>query len=104
MADDSTKHPLFGFMPRRVTAKQVRGVIVRADFTLFHIEFLMSWQDGDENPFTRSPYSDQYYKILEARRKLPVYEQMDGFYKLVSSALPFVCEGQQDLEPRSKCC
>jgi hypothetical protein len=42
MADDSTKHPLFGFMPRRVTAKQVRGVIVRADFTLFHIVFLMS--------------------------------------------------------------
>jgi len=39
---DSTKDALFGFMPREVTAKQVRGAIVRADSTLFHIVFLMS--------------------------------------------------------------
>jgi hypothetical protein len=39
---DSTKHPLFGFMPRKVTAKQVGEAIVRADFTPFHIVFLMS--------------------------------------------------------------
>ena len=89
---NSTKHPLFGFMPRKVTAKQARGAIVRADFTLFHTAFLMSWQDGNENPFTRLPHSDQYYKILETRKKLPVYEQMDEFYKLVSfcAALCFV--------------
>ena len=53
----------------------------------------MSWQDGKENPFTRLPHSDQYYKMLEARKKLPVYAQMDEFYKLVSFALPFICEG-----------
>jgi pre-mRNA-splicing factor ATP-dependent RNA helicase DHX15/PRP43 len=93
---NSTKDPLFGFMPRRVTAKQVRGVIVRADFTLFHIVFLMSWQNGNRNPFTRWPHSPRYCKILEARKKLPVYEQMDEFYKLVSSALSFVCGGQQN--------
>ena len=92
--DNSTKHPFLGFMPRRVTGKQVRGAIVRADSTLFHIIFLMSYQDGKENPFTRLPHSDRYYKILEARKKLPVYEQMDEFYRLVSTAHAFVC-GEQ---------
>ena len=55
----------------------------------------MSWQDGSQNPFTRLPHSNRYYKILEARKKLPVYEQMDEFYKLVSfcAALCF-CEAQ----------
>ncbi len=91
-------------MPRRVTAKQVRGAIVRGDITL-HIVFLTPLQDGKENPFTRLPRSDQYYKILEARKKLPVYGQMDGFYKLVSSALPSVREGEiEPMKPRPKCC
>ncbi|KAH9059632.1 P-loop containing nucleoside triphosphate hydrolase protein [Lactarius vividus] len=61
----STKHPLFGFLPRNVTAKQVQGVM-----------------EGDENPFTRLPHSSQYRKILEARKKLPVFAQMDEFYKM----------------------
>ncbi len=103
MANLTTKHPLFGFMPRRVTAKQVQGAIVRGDITL-HIVFLTPLQDGKENPFTRLPHSDQYYKILEARKKLPVYGQMDGFYKLVSSALPFAREGEiEPMKPRPKC-
>ena len=38
---DPTKHPLFGFTPREVTAKQVRGAIVRGDFNLIYIVFLM---------------------------------------------------------------
>jgi pre-mRNA-splicing factor ATP-dependent RNA helicase DHX15/PRP43 len=62
----------------------------------------MSSQDGKENPFTRSPHSDQYYKILKARKKLPVYEQMDEFYKLVSSELPFVCEGNRTHGTKAK--
>ena len=89
---DSTKHPLFGFMPRRVTAKQVQGAIVRGDITLLHSVPLTPFQDGQENPFTRRPHSGQYYKILEARKKLPVYAQMHKFYQLVSSTLSFVCE------------
>jgi pre-mRNA-splicing factor ATP-dependent RNA helicase DHX15/PRP43 len=87
---DSTKDPLFGFIRRRVTAKQVQGAIVCRAFTLLHIVFLTPLQDGKENPFTRLPHSDRYHKILEARKKLPVYTQMDDFYEMVSSALPIV--------------
>jgi hypothetical protein len=93
---ESTKHPLFGFMPRKVTARQVQGAIVRGGFSLLHIVFLTPLQDGKENPFTRLPHSAKYHKILEARKKLPVYAEMDGFYQLVSSALPFVSEGAVD--------
>jgi hypothetical protein len=32
--------------------------------------------------------------MLEARKKVPVDEYMDEFYKLVSSALLFIYEGQ----------
>ncbi|KAH9019755.1 P-loop containing nucleoside triphosphate hydrolase protein [Lactarius hengduanensis] len=66
----STKHPLFGFLPRNVTAKQVQGVV-----------------EGNENPFTRLPHSPQYRKILEARKKLPVFAQMDEFYKMVAPGI-----------------
>jgi pre-mRNA-splicing factor ATP-dependent RNA helicase DHX15/PRP43 len=84
---DSTKHPLFGFIPRNVTAKQVQGAIVRGVFA-FHVVFSTPLQNGKENPFTRLPHSDQYHKILEARKKLPVFAQMGDFYKMVSSAPP----------------
>ena len=84
---DSTKHPLFGFIPRKVTAKQVQGAIVRGVFAL-HLVFLTPLQNGKENPFTRLPHSDQYHKILEARKKLQVFAQMGDFYEMVSSAPP----------------
>ncbi|KAG8713026.1 DEAH-box ATP-dependent RNA helicase prp43 [Ceratobasidium sp. 394] len=42
--------------------------------------------DGDTNPFTRQRYSDNYKKILESRKKLPAFTQMEEFYKIVSSA------------------
>jgi hypothetical protein len=99
---DSTKDPLFGFIRRSVTAKQVQEAIVRGVFTLLHIVFLTPSQDGTENPFTRVPHSDRYHKILKARKKLPVYTQMDDFYQMVSSAPPFVCGGAMEpLIPRS---
>lgn len=44
-------------------------------------------QESNTNPFTGQPYSSQYKKILEARKKLPVYAQMDQFYKQVSYML-----------------
>ncbi|KAF8493481.1 P-loop containing nucleoside triphosphate hydrolase protein [Russula emetica] len=74
---DSTKHPLFGFMPRNVTAKQVQRAI-----------------EGKENPFTRLPHSNRYYKILEARKKLPVYEQMGEFYKLYTKHQIIIVVGE----------
>ena len=62
-------HPLHGWSPRKVTAEQVRKVM-----------------DGDVNPFTKQPVSAQYKKIMEGRRKLPVYGYMDEFYKIVSES------------------
>jgi pre-mRNA-splicing factor ATP-dependent RNA helicase DHX15/PRP43 len=94
-----TKHPLFGFMPRNVTGKQVQGAIVRSAFFLCFV-FLMSSQGGNENPFTRLPHSTQYFKILEARKKLPVFTQMAEFYEMVSPALSFVCEGAIESAPQ----
>ena len=46
----------------------------------------LSLQGGDVNPFTKQPLSASYKKILEARKKLPVYSQMDDFYKMVSAS------------------
>ena len=35
------------------------------------------------NPFTKQPLSPSYKKILEARKKLPVFAQMEEFYEMV---------------------
>lgn len=70
----ATKHPLFGFLPRNVTAEQVQDAI-----------------EGNENPFTRLPHSPQYLKILEARKKLPVFTQMAEFYKMVAPGIKAMC-------------
>lgn len=40
-------------------------------------------QNGEVNPFTKQPYSNSYKKILEGRKKLPVYDKMEEFYKIV---------------------
>ena len=45
---------------------------------------LTYYQEGDVNPFTKKPHSAQYKKILQARKKLPVFTQMDEFLKMVS--------------------
>ena len=63
-------HPLHGWTPRKVTAEQVRKAM-----------------DGDVNPFTKQPVSATYRKIMEARKKLPVYGYMDEFYRIVSASL-----------------
>ncbi|KDQ52578.1 hypothetical protein JAAARDRAFT_138414 [Jaapia argillacea MUCL 33604] len=63
----TVKEPLFGFLPRKVNSKQVDQAM-----------------SGDINPFTKQPLSKQYKKILESRRKLPVFAQMEEFYKMVS--------------------
>lgn len=41
-------------------------------------------KDGDVNGFTKQPYTPQYKKILGMRKKLPVYAQMDEFFRMVS--------------------
>ncbi|KAG8918123.1 DEAH-box ATP-dependent RNA helicase prp43, partial [Tulasnella sp. 418] len=57
--------PFEGLIPRRVTANQARKIL-----------------DGDINPFTKLPYTAQYKKILEGRKKLPVYAQIEEFYNI----------------------
>ncbi|KAF8970959.1 P-loop containing nucleoside triphosphate hydrolase protein [Flammula alnicola] len=75
-SDPSAKEPLYGFMPRKVKGDQVRKAM-----------------DGDINPFTKQPHSAQYKKILDARKKLPVFTQMDDFLKIVSRGILRLEEG-----------
>ncbi|KAH9475508.1 DEAH-box ATP-dependent RNA helicase prp43 [Psilocybe cubensis] len=72
-----TKDPLFGFLPRKVKGDQVRKAM-----------------DGDVNPFTKQPHSGQYKKILETRKKLPVFAQMDEFLKIFSENQIIVMVGE----------
>ncbi|KAF8598721.1 P-loop containing nucleoside triphosphate hydrolase protein, partial [Ceratobasidium sp. AG-I] len=57
--------PFHGFIPRRVDAAGAKSIL-----------------DGNTNPFMKLPYTEKYKKILEGRKKLPVYAQMEEFYKI----------------------
>lgn len=50
--------PLSGFTRRETTAKQAFDA-----------------ENGDNNPFTGEPHSQQYFSILKMRRNLPVHKQ-----------------------------
>ncbi|KDR75659.1 hypothetical protein GALMADRAFT_121825 [Galerina marginata CBS 339.88] len=76
-SNPSAKEPLYGFIPRKVKGDQVRAAM-----------------GGDINPFTKLPHSPQYKKILEARKKLPVYTQMDDFLKIFSDNQVIVMVGE----------
>ncbi|KAF9036062.1 P-loop containing nucleoside triphosphate hydrolase protein [Hymenopellis radicata] len=69
--------PLFGFMPRKVAGDQARKAF-----------------EHELNPFTKQPHSAQYKKILEARKKLPVYGQMDEFFKMFKENQIIVMVGE----------
>ncbi|KAI0739564.1 pre-mRNA-splicing factor ATP-dependent RNA helicase PRP43 [Daedaleopsis nitida] len=71
------KDPLFGFLPRKVTAKQVQKAM-----------------ENDFNPFTKTLHTGQYKKILESRKKLPVFGQMDEFLKMFSEHQLIVLVGE----------
>jgi hypothetical protein len=51
------------------------------------------------NPFTKQAHSPGYKRILEARKKLPVYAQMREFYEMVSPPAPSACEGGPSSSP-----
>ncbi|KAK0477646.1 P-loop containing nucleoside triphosphate hydrolase protein [Armillaria novae-zelandiae] len=74
---DTSKEPLFGFLPRKVTGKQARTAL-----------------EHDVNPFTKQPHSAQYKKILASRGKLPVYSQMDDFFKMFNENQIIVMVGE----------
>ena len=81
--------PLSGFLRRKVTAIQVRKALVRSNYPRFKFLVDSSWhnllcfQEHDVNPFTKVPHTPQYKKLLDTRKKLPLYAQMDAFYKMV---------------------
>lgn len=54
-------------------------------------DVLLLFQEHDVNPFTKLPHTPQYRKILEVRKKLPVYAQMDDFFKMVRRHLGRSC-------------
>ncbi|KAL4242389.1 P-loop containing nucleoside triphosphate hydrolase, partial [Abortiporus biennis] len=71
------KEPFFGFVPRHVTAKQVKKVM-----------------DGGINPFTKQSFTTQYKRLLESRKKLPVYTQMEGFYEMFNENQILIVAGE----------
>ncbi|KAI9059378.1 P-loop containing nucleoside triphosphate hydrolase protein [Trametes sanguinea] len=50
--------------------------------------------EGDVNPFTKRPHSPHYKKILEARKKLPVFAQMEDFLKMFTNNQIIVMVGE----------
>ncbi|KDQ09166.1 hypothetical protein BOTBODRAFT_37249 [Botryobasidium botryosum FD-172 SS1] len=69
--------PLHGFMPRKVKAPQVTRAM-----------------DGDINPFTKRPFSSGYKKLLERRKRLPVFSQMSEFYEMFNSNQIMILVGE----------
>lgn len=60
--------------PRKVTEEHVRRAM-----------------NSDVNPFTGQPVSATYRRIMESRKKLPVYGFMQTFYGIVSAS-EFGCQ------------
>lgn len=46
------------------------------------------------NPLTGKPFSENYYKILEDRKKLPVFEFLDTLEEAVGSNQVIIIEGE----------
>ncbi|KAG8901522.1 DEAH-box ATP-dependent RNA helicase prp43, partial [Tulasnella sp. 403] len=77
LSSGSRVDPLHGLLPRRVTAEQAQKVM-----------------NGDINPFTKLPLSKNYKNILEKRKKLPVFAQMQDFYDLYTEHQIIVMVGE----------
>ncbi|PSR90426.1 hypothetical protein PHLCEN_2v4915 [Hermanssonia centrifuga] len=76
-SSSAVSEPLYGFLPRHVKAAQVTKAI-----------------EHDINPFTKQPHTSQYKKILEGRKKLPVFAQMEEFYKIFNENQIIVMVGE----------
>ncbi|KAG8740963.1 DEAH-box ATP-dependent RNA helicase prp43, partial [Ceratobasidium sp. 414] len=69
--------PFNGCIPRKVDAAKAKEIL-----------------GGDTNPFTKQPHSGRYKKLLEGRRKLPVFAQMEEFYKIFNANQIMVVIGE----------
>ncbi|RXW20409.1 hypothetical protein EST38_g5432 [Candolleomyces aberdarensis] len=72
-----TKEPLYGLVPSKVLGSRIRLAL-----------------ESDVNPFTKKPYTAQYKKILEMRKKLPVYAQIDEFLNIFGENQPIILVGE----------
>lgn len=71
-------NPLAGLVPRKVTVEQAKKIM-----------------EADVNPFKgMAPFSASYKKILEGRKKLPVYDKMHEFLHIFEENQITVMEGQ----------
>ncbi|KDN43693.1 putative PRP43-involved in spliceosome disassembly [Tilletiaria anomala UBC 951] len=79
LANGRSGNPLDGFIPRQVVGSQVRSVM-----------------EGGINPFsiTPTPFSKKYKDILNKRKELPVYAQMDEFYEKFQESQTMVMIGE----------
>jgi hypothetical protein len=82
----SDQEPMFGFVPRMVTGTQARKAMVSQSINKVDV-FLTTTKEHELNPFTKKPLSSQYKKILEGRKKLPVYAKMDEFFEIVCPSI-----------------
>lgn len=49
---------------------------------------------SESNPLTGVAFSDKYFKILEGRKKLPVFEYLDKLEKAVDENQVVIIEGE----------
>ncbi|KAG2129132.1 P-loop containing nucleoside triphosphate hydrolase protein [Suillus clintonianus] len=71
------REPIFGYPAREATADQVRLAL-----------------EHDINPFTKQPRTAQYKKILEDRKKLPVFTHMAEFYEIFNKHQIIIMVGE----------
>ena len=90
-ANSIVKNPLFGFLPRGVTAKQVLPVMASPSPCPHHLPLphTLMLQTGEVNTFNKTSFSDSYKNILDSRKKLPVFSQMHEFYEMVGTQTVF---------------
>eukprot|EP00053_Salpingoeca_punica_P018955 m.188740 g.188740 ORF g.188740 m.188740 type:complete len:700 (-) comp17538_c1_seq9:4467-6566(-) len=50
--------------------------------------------DAKVSPYTNRPYSKRYFDILEKRKKLPVWEHREEFYRVVNANTKMVLVGE----------
>ncbi|KAI1796706.1 P-loop containing nucleoside triphosphate hydrolase protein [Ganoderma leucocontextum] len=68
---------LSDFAPKKVSGNQVLAAL-----------------EGDVNPFTKCPHSQSYKRILDSRKKLPIFAQMNEFYKMFNKHQVIVIVGE----------
>lgn len=93
-----------GWQPRQVTGKMAKKVMVRIRLSSSLLLLrLTSAQEGDNNPFTKRPYTQRYRDILEKRKALPVSLKFDEFMDLYTENQFIVTVGETGSGKTTQC-